>query len=107
MSPVFPRGIEGIDIAPVGIYAIPSNNKPKGKIMVLHIVGKGAERNAHQHATSAEARFCQVDWELEEIDRRYVHDEDGQIAMMRVLETNELQRWETEREEGMIAALWD
>lgn len=34
------------------------------------------------------------------------YDEDGEIAMMRVLETNEVQRWETEQEEGMIAALW-
>ena len=35
------------------------------------------------------------------------YDEDGEIAMMRVLETNEVQRWETEQEEGMIAALWN
>lgn len=59
-------------------------------------------RNAepHQHATVADARECE-----EALNAPEIYDEDGQIAMMRVLETDERQRWETEQEEQMVLAL--
>ena len=59
-------------------------------------------RNAepHQHATVADARECE-----EALNAPEVHDEDGQIAMMRVLETDEAQRMETEQEEQMVLSL--
>jgi hypothetical protein len=53
----------------------------------------------HKHNTVFEARQCEDEY------YHVPYDEDGEQAMMRVLETNEVQRWETDREEQMVAAL--
>lgn len=54
----------------------------------------------HKHTTVDEARICEEEYYTTP------YDEDGQIAMMRILETDEQQRYETEREEQMVLAIY-
>jgi hypothetical protein len=50
----------------------------------------------HQHALVSDARACEEEF------FNAPYDEDGEIAMMRVLETDEVQRMETDYEERMV-----